>query len=132
MKILKIYTTCWIISMLVIIVLVNLNAQEKIKKVVIQSKYLKFEPDEVVFYEINASNDTLTINRAIAAICLLDLLREYSAECYADCTAIDIKYKDWYRLPPDQIFGDSLFYIHQPPLLPGFIKFLDKRFAGEK
>ena len=100
------------------------EAQEKVKKVVIQSKYLKFEPDEVVLYEISVSNDTLTINRAIAAICVLDLLKEYSSICY-DSSFI--------KIPSFDHPGDSA-WVHFPmqPTLPGFMKFLERKHEVKK
>ncbi len=106
----------------------NVEAQEKAKSLTIQSDYLASSGPYLELYKFNESDDTLTVNRHIAVICVLDLLREYSAECYADSEAVDIELKDWYFLPDDQKFGDDVFYIHRNLTLPGFIKFLDEKY----
>ena len=56
-------------------------------------------------------------------------MKYYEMECYAD-SVIGYILKWNYKTALSEI--DSSKFVHRPPSFSGFIKFLDKRFAGEK
>ena len=82
------------------------------ERLIIRSEHKDFTKLPIELFHVNPSLDTLTVVRNITAVCMLDLLKEYCAECYPD----SIRF-----IPPNS------FESFNPTFL-GFMKFLDEKY----
>lgn len=140
MKNLKLIIALWIIFIIGVIVLVKVNAQEKVEKHPIVIKW-----DDVykglVIIQLDMETDTITVYQNFTAMVMLSLLREYSAECYADSELVKMglfytfegnKFKAIYDPKPYESIGNLIEvndeWIHRDPTFTGFMEFLEAKY----
>ena len=63
------------------------NSQEQNKEIIIMNEHKDLYSLPVELYRLNSTNDTIFICRNVIVI-LVDLFKEYSAECYNDSTLV--------------------------------------------